>query len=87
MKEDAKAPGVINANELYTMRQIMRRLGVGEVGMRSMRRKGLPIIRFGNRGYVSGRQAIEFMERYVDETTTRSSDQDNGAAVPGPSVD
>lgn len=58
--------GVISAGELYTLRQFKARLQLGVAAWKGMRQRGFPFIRIGKRVYVSGRQAIEFLERQVD---------------------
>jgi len=58
--------GVIRADELYTISRFRRCLQLTVSAMRSLRLAGLPVIAFGKRRYVSGRQAIEFMERLND---------------------
>lgn len=55
--------GVIRADELYTIGQFRSRLKLTESAVRALRISGLPVIRFGKRAFVSGRQAIEFLER------------------------
>lgn len=59
--------GVVSGGELYTLSQIKVRLGVSDAAMRQLRRKGLPIIRVGRRGYASGKQVIEFFERLLND--------------------
>jgi hypothetical protein len=55
--------GVIRANELYTLAKFRACLRLTESAVRQLRIGGLPVIRFGKRAFVSGRQAIEFLER------------------------
>jgi len=62
MKLPKESCGVINAHELYRLKTAMELLGVGYKAFTAMRRQGLPIIKAGNRKFISGRQLIEFME-------------------------
>jgi hypothetical protein len=55
--------GVIRENELYTIGRFRACLKLTESAVRALRIAGLPVIRFGKRAFVSGRQAIEFLER------------------------
>lgn len=59
--------GVICANELYTLRRFGACLKLSVSAVRSLRLAGLPVIRFGKRAFISGRQAIEFLERVGNE--------------------
>ena len=64
--------GTINAFELYTLREVQKRLGLTESALRSLRNAGLPIIRFGKRGFASGRQVIEFLEGIDSDSQSQS---------------
>lgn len=55
--------GVIRSDELYTIGRFRMCLRLTESAVRALRIAGLPVIRFGKRAFVSGRQAIEFLER------------------------
>lgn len=61
--------GTISASELYTRDSIIRRLGIGNATFRNLRDAGLPIIRFGSRVYLSGRQVIQFLERFAGSSS------------------
>jgi hypothetical protein len=54
--------GVVREGDVYTLRAFKRLLGVGDEGMRNMRRDGLRVVRYGKRAYVSGRDAVAFLE-------------------------
>jgi len=58
--------GVIRTGELYTVSTFKRCLCLTESAFRSLRIAGLPVIRFGKRAYVSGREAIRFLEQLKD---------------------
>ncbi len=54
--------GRIEAHHLYTVAEFRRRLNWGDHAWRTARREGLPVRRIGKRAYVSGREAIEWIE-------------------------
>jgi hypothetical protein len=59
----ATTPGAIRADVAYTLQELERRLGLGAWAMRQARRHGLKVRRVGRRGFVLGRDAIEYLER------------------------
>ena len=61
MAATGKSPGEIVADAVYTLDEIQRRLGLGRHAMREARRKGLRVARIGRRGYVRGRDIIDFI--------------------------
>jgi len=52
----------ISADQLYTLEQFKRVSGLGVHALRVARRSGLTVKRCGGRGYVLGRDFIEFLE-------------------------
>lgn len=58
--------GVIRTGELYTLSAFKQCLCLTDSAFRALRIAGLPVIRFGKRVYVSGRQAIKFLEQLKD---------------------
>ena len=64
--------GVICADELYTLSKFGACLRLSASAVRSLRLSGLPVIRFGKRAFVSGRQAIDFLERWGNEHRSKS---------------
>lgn len=64
--------GVVSAHDLYTLRQVAQRLGLTDSALRELRRRGLPVIRTGKRGFISGRQLIEFFEGLVNANESQS---------------
>jgi hypothetical protein len=62
------AEGVVRVDELYTIERAKRLLGLTDSAMRALRMAGLPVIRFGKRAFVSGRQLILFFETMSDGT-------------------
>ena len=56
-------PGAIAKEALYSLNEVKLRLGIGDAGLRQARRNGLPVHRFGKRGFVSGSELIDFVTR------------------------
>lgn len=83
MKTSKNAGGIINAHELYRVQTVMELLGVGYKAYTAMRRRGLPVIQIGSRKFISGRQLIEYMERFahVESPSKRDSDQGPSASA------
>jgi hypothetical protein len=67
-------PGVIKADELYTLTEFKRRVGLGDSALRKARRRGLPVYREGGRAFVFGRDWI----KYVTQTHGRDDAQGGG---------
>jgi hypothetical protein len=55
--------GTINAGEAYTVQEFGRRLGLKEWALRSLKRKGLRMIKVSGRCFVQGRDFLEFLDR------------------------
>jgi hypothetical protein len=55
-------PGQVTADAIYTLEEIQQRLKLGQHAMRMARRAGLKVRRIGRRGYVLGRDVLEFIE-------------------------
>jgi hypothetical protein len=62
MTVQGKKTGAVKSDELYTVDELKRRLGVETQGLRNMKRAGLKVIHFGRRNYVLGRSVIQFFE-------------------------
>ena len=67
------AIGVINPDELYTLRAFKTRLGVSDATLRSARRAGLRVRYLHKQGYVHGRDWIDYV--------LNSQDRMNGDGV------
>ena len=63
--------GVINPDELYTLKAFTRRLGIREATLRSARRAGLRVYYVHKHAYVYGRDWIEYVLNSQDR---RNSD-------------
>ncbi len=55
--------GFIRADELYTIKELQRRLGFREAGWRALKRKGLPCHQVGKRVLVFGQDFFEFTRK------------------------
>jgi len=51
----------IRPDELYPLRVLKQRLGIGDAAVRAARRDGLNVQRYGNLHYVFGSDVIEFL--------------------------
>lgn len=60
--------GEISADSLYTLDELNDRLGLGKKALRTARREGLTVKRIGRRGYVLGRDVIDWFERAAKPT-------------------
>ena len=58
---DMFTAGVINPDELYTLKAFMRTLGIREATLRSARRAGLRVNYVHKHGYIYGRDWIEYV--------------------------
>ena len=54
--------GFIAGDELYTLREFQRRLGMGERALRTARRRGLPVHKIGRKKYVIGAEVIDWLK-------------------------
>lgn len=61
--QNRASDGHIVADALYTLAEIESRLGLGVAAMRQARRKGLVVRRIGKRGFVLGRDLIEYVAK------------------------
>ncbi len=53
--------GVINPDELYTLRAFKQRLGISDATLRAARRAGLKVCYLHKQGFVHGRDWIEYV--------------------------
>ena len=53
--------GVINPDELYTLKAFTRRLGIREATLRSARRAGLRVYYVHKHAYIYGRDWIDYV--------------------------
>ena len=65
--------GVINPDELYTLKAFTRRLGIREATLRSARRAGLRVYYVHKHAYIHGRDWIDYV--------LSSQERRNGEAV------
>lgn len=63
MAAAAGKPGEIRSDALYTLDEIKQRMGLGQAALRTARRNGLAVKRIGRRGFVFGRDLIEYFDK------------------------
>ena len=63
MPEKTKPPGVIRADEAYTLDELANRLGLGRAAIREARRRGLPIRTVGRRRFILGSDVLAFIAK------------------------
>ena len=61
-------PALIAPGTLYRLSEVKRRLGLGQVALRQMRRKGLHVRYLGRSGFILGRDLIRYIEIHGSET-------------------
>lgn len=61
-KAAPEVPGSIGANDLYTLHEVRRRLGLSAWSIWRARRNGLKVHRIARRRYVLGRDFIAYVE-------------------------
>jgi len=56
-----QAPGVISAEDLYTLDELKARLRWTDSSLRSARRHGLQLLGFGKRRFAAGSEVLRFL--------------------------
>jgi len=69
------AVGIINPDELYTLKAFTRRLGIKAATLRSARRAGLKVYYAHKQAYVHGRDWIEYVLRTANEPSSGATSQ------------
>lgn len=64
--------GVIRADELYTVAEARRRLGLKDWAWRHARRKGLRTVKIGRAAFVRGSAILDFVDRQSDDVSKDS---------------
>lgn len=59
--KQSQGRGEIRADALYPVATFMRRLGIGRHSLAALRRRGLKLRSIGQRLYVDGQEAIDFL--------------------------
>jgi hypothetical protein len=59
----ATSGGVISANELYTLDELKRRMGLEHRAWLSLKKKGLRFSKVGRKSFILGRHVIEILEK------------------------
>ena len=63
MSTNGRSPGVIRADECYTVPELRRRAALGDYAFREARKAGLRIVEFGRKRYVLGQDWLEFLRQ------------------------
>ena len=61
-KANTDPPGFIEAEALYTVAEVERRLGLKEWARKEARKKGLRIKKIGRKSFILGRDVIKFFD-------------------------
>ncbi len=61
-KVATQIPGQIGANDLYTIAEVQRRLGLSSWAMWRARRSGLKVYKISRHRYILGKDYIAFVE-------------------------
>ncbi len=81
-------PGVIRANEAYSKRMVLDRLGISQKFWDKMLDEGLPYTTVGHTRWVTGQALIEHLAKYAetkrDDTTGQSDAPDGEPMSPDP---
>ena len=62
-------PGVISALEVYSVAEFRKRMGFGDFSFRKLRAAGLPIVEFGKKRIVRGKDWLEFLDKQAAVST------------------
>lgn len=66
-----RAPGVIRADEAYSVGELRRRAGLGQYTWRQVRRE-LPIVNIGRKQFIIGGDFIEWLRTQKQEKAAAS---------------
>jgi len=64
---DTPSPGMIRADEAYTLAELERRLDLGKAAMRQARRNGLAVRRVGRKRLILGADLLKYIEGITPE--------------------
>jgi hypothetical protein len=65
-KRHRQSPGVIRADECYTVREFRRRAGLGDFAWREIRKK-LRVVTIGRKQFVLGADWLRFLESQTQD--------------------
>ena len=71
------ATGVINPDELYTLKAFTRRLGIRDATVRSARRAGLRVYYVHKHAYIYGRASIKYVLASKERHSANSASDAN----------
>jgi hypothetical protein len=66
---DRQAPGVIRADEAYTVSDFCKRMGIGDYVWRKLRRE-MTVVKLGQKRYVRGADWLAYLGRAAAEQPT-----------------
>jgi hypothetical protein len=72
MSMQDEAMGVINPEEMYTLKAFTTRLGIRASTLRSARRAGLRVYYVHKHAYIYGRDWIEYVQASADRRESKS---------------
>jgi len=64
-----KPPGVIRADEVYTINEFCRRSGLGDYAFRQARRDGLRVVEVGKKRFVRGADWLGYLDQIAASET------------------
>jgi hypothetical protein len=63
-------PGVIRADEAYTLMEFRRRCGLGQHAWRQLRNSGFRIVEIGRKRFVLGQDFIDYLKGISDDDSS-----------------
>ena len=69
-KTQPVAVGEIRKNAVYTLKEFMRRLGIGPAALRKMKQAGLPLRKIGKAKFLMGEDWHTFVDGHTDDYYT-----------------
>lgn len=77
MTESDDAIGIINPDELYTLKAFTKRLGIRSATVRAARRAGLRVYYVHKHAYIHGRDWIEYVVNSANSQNGKSISDSN----------
>jgi hypothetical protein len=60
--------GVVSTTAVYSLDALKDRLGISDAWLRTARRRGLPVLYAGKRGFVAGADFAKYLEQQREES-------------------
>ncbi|MDX1945217.1 MAG: hypothetical protein SFU86_07410 [Pirellulaceae bacterium] len=76
------SPGVIRPEEIYEVRELRRRMGLGDHAYREARAAGLRVRRLGRKIFVLGEDFIAFVKSRPEENAAASGTNELQGSAP-----